>query len=260
MAKLTDTHAHIHMPPLSDDIEGVVSRAFNNGVERILTVGVNPEDSKEALKTALMFPNVYAAAGIHPEDWESFSEEACGELFRTASHKKVIAVGEIGLDFYRDYAPAPVQEKVFRRMLEMSRELKKPVIIHNREASSRCLAVLEEELGRGRSAGGIFHCFSGGDDIIKWALDNNFYISYAGQLTYKSAGTIRETLKLVPADRMFVETDSPYLAPVPLRGKTNEPANVAYTAAFAAKELGVETEELALRLEKNFDDLFGRML
>lgn len=260
MIKLTDTHAHIHIPPLADDIEGVVVRALNNGVERIVTVGINSADSAEALKTALMFQNVYAAVGIHPEDCESFSETSCAEILRMASHKKVIAVGEIGLDLYRDYAPIHIQEEVFRRMLEVSKEVKKPVIIHNREASTECLAVLNEELGGGKSLGGIFHCFSGGEDIIKWALDNNFYISYAGQLTYKSAGNLRETLKYIPINRIFVETDSPYLAPVPFRGKVNEPANVLWTATFAAKELGIEIEELAERLEENFNNLFGHLL
>lgn len=258
MVNLTDTHAHIHMAPLCQDLEGVVARAAEAGVKRIVTVGVNAADSAVALETAHRFENVYAAVGVHPEDSSAYIDSDYDLLLKMAADEKVIAVGEIGIDFYRDYAPAAVQERVFRQMTELSKQVKKPVIIHNREADEACIRVLSDTLGSGKGFGGIFHCFSGSVDVINWALDNGFYISYAGQVTYKSAQNLRDTLKLVPLDRLFVETDCPYLAPVPKRGKTNEPAYTAFTADFVAGELGISTLQLAQQLETNFINLFGR--
>ena len=248
------------MSPLCDDLQGVVARAAQEGIWRIITVGVNRADSLEAVKTAESFENVFAAVGVHPEDSQNYNDEDFDVLLSLAQREKVVAVGEIGLDFYRDYGPIHIQERVFRQMTELAKQVKKPVIIHNREADEACIKVLDETFGANVGFGGVFHCFSGSRSVIKWALDNGFYISYAGQVTYKSAADLRDTIKYVPLERLLVETDCPYLAPVPKRGKVNEPAYCVHTGAFIAGELGIDFEEFASVLEKNTETLFSGMI
>lgn len=254
----TDTHAHIHMEPLASEKAETVKRAEEAGVKRIVTVGVDLQDSKKAVETAENYPNVYASVGVHPHDCESYKEKDRQEYSALLKNKKTLAVGEIGLDFYKDISPRKIQEKVFSEMLDLSLEAGKPVIIHCREAGERCRTLLEERLGGGKSLGGILHCFNGDKIMMDWALENNFYLSFAGQITYKSAQIIRDALKAAPKDRILIETDSPYLAPIPRRGKTNEPANLIYTADHAAYLLGMETQELSFTLENNFARLYGR--
>lgn len=254
----TDTHAHIHMPPLKNEESDVVQRAAAAGVKRIVTVGIDLENSRDALKTAEKYPNVYATVGVHPHDCESYKDSHYKEYLKLAANKKTLAIGEIGLDFYRDRAPRDVQEKVFAKMLELSLVAEKPVVIHNRDSGERCVKILESYLGGGKSLGGILHCFNGEQIMMDWALNNNFYLSFAGQLTYKSAEIIRDALKTAPIDRILIETDCPYLAPEPKRGKTNEPANLVYTADYTAFLLGIETEDFAEILENNFCKLYRR--
>lgn len=169
---------------------------------------------------------------------------------------KVIALGEIGLDFYRNHSPQERQEDVFAILLDLAVAEEKPVIIHNRDATSRCMDVMDPIIGS-RERNGIIHCFNGDKDFLRWALDNGFYISYAGPVTYKKSDDLRETLKYVPAERLFIETDCPYLAPMPYRGKTNEPARTVFTAETVCAEKGLSLQELAHRLEENFRTLFG---
>lgn len=252
----TDTHAHIHMSPLRSEEKEVVERAAVAGVKRIVTVGVDLENSRDALKTAEKYPNVYATVGVHPHDCESYKDSHYDEYLKLAANKKTLAIGEIGLDFYRDRAPRDIQEKVFAKMLELSLDVGKPVVIHNRDSGERCVKIMENYLGSGKSLGGILHCFNGEKIMMDWALDNNFYLSFAGQITYKSAEIIREALKSSPMDRILIETDCPYLAPIPKRGQTNEPANLLYTADYVAFVLGIEMEGLAEILENNFCRLY----
>lgn len=254
----TDTHAHIHMSPLASDTANVIKRAEEAGVKRIVTVGVDLENSKDALKTAKQYKNVYATVGVHPHDCQTYQDAHYKEYLSMACHEKTLAVGEIGLDFYRDISPRHVQEKVFSQMLELSLDAKKPVVIHNRDAGERSAAILDKHLGGGKSLGGIMHCFNGEKIIMDWALDNDFYLSFAGQITYKSAQIIQDALKYAPIERILIETDCPYLAPIPMRGKTNEPANLIYTADFVAYTLNVEMEDLAEILENNFARLYKR--
>lgn len=245
------------MKPLLHNAENVVKKAFDVGVERIITVGIDLDDSKTAVNLASKFANVYATAGVHPHDCESYIDSDCKAFLELVENKKVLAIGEIGLDFYRDIAPRPTQEKVFSSMLSLSLEAKKPVVIHCRDAGKRCRDILDEHLGGGASLGGILHCFNGDKLMMDWALDNGFYLSFAGSVTYKNAVIIQDALKIAPKDRILIETDCPYLSPEPMRGKTNEPANLIYTADFLAYLIGVEMHELSHILEENFRRLFG---
>ncbi len=260
MLSFTDTHAHIHFETDFAEINNIIKNAKENNINRLITVGISVKDSIRALEIANKFENVYSSVGIHPQDCGDYTNDDYNKLFELCKNKKVIAIGEIGLDYFREYVEKDRQKEVFRNMLKLSLEVKKPVIIHNREANRDCLDIMDKYLGGGKANGGIFHCFSGGKDVIKWAIDNNFYISYAGQVTYKSASDLKDTLKYVPKDRLLIETDSPYLAPVPKRGKKNEPSYCIYTAEFISKEINISIEKLSEVTESNFNTLFGEQL
>ncbi|MCD8553557.1 TatD family hydrolase [Seleniivibrio sp.] len=261
-AFFTDSHAHIHMEPLAEDMEGVISRADENYVRRIVTIGCGLEDSLLAQKAAASHERVFFAAGIHPHDSSSydFSEAYDDSDVTKGFHKlftypKCIAIGEIGLDYFYDLSPRDVQQKVFRHFLQLAKEYKKPVVIHNRDSAEDCVRILDEEV-RGRDRNGIIHCFSGDIQLLRWALDNGFYISYAGPVTYSKSDDLRATLQYVPVDRLLTETDSPYLSPMPLRGKTNEPANTVYNAYEISIIKSMNLYEFAVQLEKNYNTLF----
>jgi len=255
-AFFTDSHAHIHMEPLAEDMEGVISRADENCVRRIVTIGCGLEDSLLAQKAAETHDRVLFAAGVHPHDSATCDVFDVTEGFRSLfTHPKCIAIGEIGLDYFYDLSPRDIQQKVFRHFLQLAKEYKKPVVIHNRDSAEDCVRILNDEL-RGRDRNGIIHCFSGDIELLRWALDNGFYISYAGPVTYSKSDDLRATLEYVPLDRLLVETDSPYLSPMPFRGKTNEPANTVYNALEISTIKGVNLYEFAVQLEKNFNTLF----
>jgi TatD DNase family protein len=255
----TDTHAHIHAPPLAAEIENVVRRARKHKIARIITVGTDIADSFKALEAAEKFPNVFCVGGVHPHDAINFDETDAEKLRDIMKHPKMLGIGEIGLDFYYDHSPRDVQEKIFAFMLEIALETQVPVIIHNRDATDRTLDILSSIL-KNRDKNGIIHCYNGDMEILRRTLDMGFYISYAGPVTYKKADDLRETLKFVPEDRLLIETDSPYLAPSPFRGKTNEPANTIYTAAAVAEIIGKNLNQLAEILEANIQALFGEKL
>lgn len=255
-AFFTDSHAHIHMEPLSGDMEGVISRADENCVRRIVTIGCGLEDSLLAQKAAETHDRVLFAAGVHPHDSEKIDiVDATKSFHEIFTHPKCIAIGEIGLDYFYDLSPRDVQQNVFRHFLQLAKEYKKPVVIHNRDSAEDCVRILNDEV-RGRDRNGIIHCFSGDVDLLRWALDNGFYISYAGPVTYSKSDDLRATLEYVPLDRLLVETDSPYLSPMPFRGKTNEPANTVYNALEISIIKSVNLYEFAVQLEKNFNTLF----
>ncbi|MGE4318704.1 MAG: TatD family hydrolase [Deferribacterales bacterium] len=253
-AFFTDSHAHIHMPPLTEDTDGVLKRAHDNLVRRIITIGTDLEDSAQAKLMAEKYDNVYFAAGVHPHDAKDFSGDM-SQFSELISHPKCLAIGEIGLDYYYDLSPRDVQMNVFRSFLELAAEHKKPVVIHNRDSAEDCVAVMDSVI-RGRERNGIIHCFSGDIPLLRWALDNGFYISYAGPVTYNKSQELRDTLQYVPMDRLLTETDSPYLSPMPFRGKTNEPANTVYNALEISTIKGVNLYETAVQLEENYTQLF----
>jgi TatD DNase family protein len=255
-ARFTDTHAHIHMEPLADDTEGVLARAAENGVHRIVTIGTDLKDSIKAQAVSRRADNVFYTVGVHPHDAEQFTRSRLAEFEEMLKDPKAIAVGEIGFDYFYDHSPRDRQREVFAMFLDLAVSAGKPVVIHNRDSDKDCIDVLSS-IVKGREKNGIIHCFSGDRGLQKWALDNGFYISYAGPVTYKKSDELRDTVKYVPADRLFIETDSPYLTPEPYRGKVNEPAYVVYNLHQICEIIGANLYELGIQLEDNYIQLFG---
>jgi TatD DNase family protein len=258
MPELFDTHAHLDDLRFADDLSAVLARAADAGVARVLTVGVDLVTSRAALDLAARFPDRLAAVvGIQPNHAAEAAPGDLDEIARLAADPRAVAVGETGLDRYWDKAPFPLQEEFFRLHLDLARRLGKPVVIHCRDAGPDVVRVLREEHARRGPVRGVMHSFTGDAATALACLDSGLYISFAGMLTYKTAADLRAVAKDVPLDRLLVETDSPYLAPVPVRGKRNEPAFVAHTAACLAGLKGVPIGELAEVTTRNARELFG---
>ncbi len=246
LTRLIDSHAHLTSSRLIDDVDEVVQRAKDAGLEAIISIASDLEDARGAIELAERYPSVYATAGVHPHaaaSWEAGSAPVLAELAR---HPRVVAIGETGLDFYYDNAPAPVQTRAFMEQIDVARSVDLPVVVHSRSADAETIACIREA-GWGR---GILHCFSGGSALLEAALDAGWYISFAGMITFPK-WELAELLRRVPGDRLLMETDSPYLAPVPFRGKQNEPAHVAHTVAKAAELRGESVEALAAATTAN---------
>jgi len=243
-----DTHAHLTS---LEDADGAVERAAEAGVTRILTVGTNVDDCRRALALAERHEGVFAILGIHPHDAGTATADDLAALRELHAHPKAVAVGETGLDWFRDYAPEDAQRRLFAAELELAAELGKPVVIHTRAADDDTLAALAEHAGTV-----VLHCFSA-PHMLPTALERGWYVSFAGNLTYKNATDLRVAASQVPLDRLLVETDCPYLAPQPVRGKRNEPAYVVHTLAALAQ--ATSSEEAALRpaIDRNADECFG---
>lgn len=253
--RLADSHAHLDLEELLSDQAEVLGRAREAGVALIINVATGLRDAQQVLATAAKYPGVWAAAGVHPHGAKSLSEADLETLAVLAAGPRVVAVGEIGLDFYRRRSPAEVQEHWFHRQLELAITLKKPVIIHTREATAATLAILREY--RGRLTGGIMHCFAGTLPEAHNFLDLGLHLSFSGTLTYPKAGPLREVARQAPLDRLLVETDCPYLPPQPWRGKRNEPAYVVATARQLAEVRGLPLEEVARATWENTLRVFG---
>lgn len=254
--RLFDTHAHLHFPDYADDLDAVLERADGAGVRGMVTIGTDRETNQAVVELARRLPNVWATVGIHPHDAGEAVEADFAEMEKLArSEAKVVGFGEMGLDFYRNLSPPEAQREVFRRQIAMARELGKPLVIHCRDAHDETLAILGEE--RAREIGGVMHCFSGDVEIARRCLDLGLFISLAGPVTYKNARALPEVARFVPEDRLVVETDCPYLPPTPHRGKRNEPAYVALTAAFVAELRGVAPDALGATVTANAATLFG---
>lgn len=254
---LVDSHCHLDFPELSSDAAGVVARARNAGVGHMLTIGTKITKFPDVLAMAERFDNVSCSVGIHPHEAAVEPEMDVEKLTALAAHPKVVAFGETGLDFYYDHSPRQEQERSFRAHIAASRANALPVIVHTRDADVETGAILTEEMGQGPFTG-VIHCFSSGPELARIALNLGFYISFSGIVTFKKADALREVVKDVPLERILVETDSPYLAPMPHRGKTNEPAFVTHTADMVANLKGITREELAARTTENFFRLFAK--
>jgi TatD DNase family protein len=252
--ELFDTHAHLHFPEFDADRSAVLERARHAGVRRMLTIGTEVPTSRAAIALAEHEPDVWASVGVHPHDAGDADEAALEEIERLARGPRVVAVGEIGLDFFRDLSPRDAQARVFRRLLGVARRVRKPVIVHCRDAHAEVLAILADE--RVGEVSGVMHCFSGDVEIARRCLDLGLYISLAGPVTYKNARALPDVARFVPEDRLVVETDCPYLPPTPHRGKRNEPAYVALTAAHVAGLRGADPEALCDALTANAAKLF----
>ena len=242
-ADLFDTHAHLHFPEFAEDLDAVLERARGAGVTAMVTIGTDRETNPAAVALAERQPDVYATVGIHPHDAGDATEEDFAAVERLARESaRVVALGEMGLDFFRNLSPHDVQERVFRRQLDLARRLGKPVVVHCRDAHAEALAILAEE--RVGEVGGVMHCFSGDVEVAKRCLDLGLVISLAGPITYKNARALPDVARFVPEDRLVVETDCPFLPPEPHRGKRNEPAYVSLTAARVAELRGADPEAL----------------
>jgi TatD DNase family protein len=255
-----DSHCHLADETFSTELEGVVTRARAAGVERALVIleAGHEGEATQARRVQELWPDVRTAVGIHPHAAHEYGTNI-ERVVTTVRHQvaqtpMTRAVGEIGLDYHYDYSPRDVQQTVFRAQVRLARELKLPVVIHTREADEDTMNVLREE-GKGDLAG-VLHCFSGTADLARQGLDLGFYISFAGMVTFNNAGALRETARLVPLDRVMAETDSPFLAPVPHRGKRNEPALVSHVVAALAQVHAIDVSEMDQHTTANFHRLF----
>lgn len=256
--ELIDTHAHLDDPRFADDLPAVLDRAAAAGVARVLTVGIDLATSRAALALAARHPDRLAAVvGIQPNHVAEAGPADFDEVARLAADPRAVAVGETGLDRYWDRAPFALQEVSFARHLDLARRLGKPVVIHCRDAGPDVVRVLRAEVERGGPVRGVMHSFTGDAETARACLGLGLHLSFAGMLTYKTAADLREVARQVPPDRLLVETDSPYLAPVPVRGRRNEPGFVAHTAACLAGLVGLSVNELAEQTTRNARGLFG---
>lgn len=250
---LVDSHCHLNFAPLYEDMEGVLARAKENQIDYMLCVAVNMEDLPEVLALAAAHSHIFASVGVHP-CYEDATEPTVEQLVELAADSKVVAIGETGLDYFRTKGDMAWQHQRFARHIDAARKVNKPLIVHTREAANDTMDMLKSE--GADQCGGVMHCFAEDWETAKKALDLGLYISFSGIVTFNSAKMLREVAVKVPMDRMLVETDAPYLAPMPMRGKPNQPAFVSHTARFIADLRKEELEVLAEQTTDNFFRLF----
>jgi TatD DNase family protein len=261
-----DSHCHLSFPELSAQLPQIRAAMAAAGVDRALCICTTLEEFEDVHALAMAYDNFWASAGVHPDN-EGITEPTVEKLLELAARPRVVGIGETGLDYYqmeerkggRSVADMEWQRDRFRTHIRAARQCAKPLIIHTRDASADTVAILKEEGedGSAGSAGGVFHCFTETAEVARAALDLGFYISFSGILTFKSAAHLREVARFVPLDRLLIETDSPYLAPVPYRGKVNNPSYVPFVAAQVAELRGLSREEIGERTSRNFETLFN---
>jgi TatD DNase family protein len=250
---LVDSHCHLDDSKFDEDREQVIERARAAGVGTLMAIGTGsgPPDLEVAVRQAEAYPFIYATIGVHPHDASKATDESFVKLRELSAHAKVLAVGEIGLDYHYDFSPRDVQRSVFEQQLAIASDAGLPIVIHTREAWDDTLAVLRDHW----TGGGIMHCFTGDEHQARQALDLGFHLSFGGVLTFPKAENVRQAARIVPDDRLLVETDCPYLAPVPHRGKRNEPAFVVESARRLAEVRGTDLERIAEVTTRNFEHL-----
>ena len=253
-AMYIDSHCHINFPDFSDKLPEVFNLMQQNQVSHALCISVELEKFPEILALAEAHPHIYASVGVHP-DHESCTEPSVEQLVQLARHPKVVAIGETGLDYYRLTGDLEWQRERFRTHIRAARESRKPLVIHTREAAVDTMRLMREE--NAKEIGGVMHCFTESIEVAQAAMDMNFYISFSGIVTFKNAHSIREVAAYVPLDRILIETDSPYLSPVPYRGKTNQPGFVKYVAEEIARVKALDSKEVGHATTQNFFRLFG---
>lgn len=249
---LFDSHAHLDDAKFDLDLEEVVEKITSSCVKYVVDVGSNLESSKKAVELSEKYPFLYAAVGVHPCDAEE-TDLVFPEIEKLAKHKKVVAIGESGLDYYWDDCPKDIQKASFIKHIELASKLNLPLIVHNRDAHGDTLQILKEH----RPEKAIIHCFSGSPEMAKELCKMGYYISFAGAVTFKNARSLPDAVKVVPRDKLLVETDSPYLTPEPFRGKRNDPSFVSYTAQKIAEILDVSYEEIAKITCENARRIYG---
>jgi TatD DNase family protein len=249
-----DSHCHLDFSDFADEREAIISRARSAGVETMLTISTRLDEFDGVRAIAESYDGIWCSVGVHPHEAKDHAALAPRQLVALALHSKVVGIGETGLDFHYDLSPRDIQERVFRAHIQASHETGLPLIIHAREADREVARILDEE----RPPPGVMHCFSSGRALAEAAIALGFYISISGIVTFRNAADLRDIVRDLPLDRLLVETDAPYLAPVPYRGKRNEPAFIAATAAAVAELKGIELRDLAEMTSANFFRLFGR--
>lgn len=256
--KLIDTHAHLNDSKFAHDIDEVLARANAAGVARIVVCGYDLESSRAAVELASRFDCVFATVGVHPHDAKHYDSQTEAAIVELSKAEKVLAIGEIGLDFHYDFSPRPQQITAFEQQIELAWRLQLPIVVHSRESNDDALEVLSKNAPN--ITGCVFHCFSGDEAFARRVLDLGFYIGVDGPLTYKASDKLRRVVEMCPMDRLLIETDCPYLTPIPHRGKRNEPAYVSFVAGEVAKVRGITIEEVAETTSRNARRLFGEGL
>ncbi|MGN8648217.1 TatD family hydrolase [Gracilibacillus sp. HCP3S3_G5_1] len=252
---LFDTHVHLNVSQFDEDREEVLQRAKEAGVENMVIVGFDHETIPKAIEMAEQYEHIYAAVGWHPVDAIDMTEKELEWLEELSAHPKVVALGEMGLDYHWDKSPKEIQKEVFRKQIQLAKKVNLPIIIHNREATEDIIQILQEE--KAEEVGGIMHCYNDSIDYVDACLQMNFYISLGGPVTFKNATLPKEVAKYVPADRLLIETDCPFLAPHPNRGKRNEPAYVKLVAEKIAELREISYEEISKQTTENARKFFG---
>ncbi len=256
---LVDSHCHLNFEQLSSQLDDVVRRAELANVGHMLTIGTKLREFDAVRKIAEQYDNIHCSVGIHPHEAEEEGADVTVEtLLELASHPKVVAIGETGLDYFYEHSPREVQKTSFRVHIEAARKSGLPLIVHTRNADQDTIDILTEEYQKGPFTG-VIHCFSSGWEVAEKSMEIGFYISISGIVTFKAAADLQDHVRKLPLGKLLVETDSPYLAPVPNRGKTNEPSFVAHTAAKVAELVGVSDEELEVATTNNFFNLFNKI-
>jgi TatD DNase family protein len=255
---LVDSHCHLDFPDFAEDLDGIVARAAASGVGRLVTISTRVRRLGELLAIAERYENVYCSVGTHPHHADEEDGISADELIALTTHPKVVALGEAGLDNFYDNGSPDAQERGFRAHIAAARATGLPLVIHTREADARCGEILEEEIAKGPFRA-VLHCYTGGRELAMKAIDLGLHISFTGILTFKKSQALRDLAAELPADRIMVETDAPYLAPGKFRGKRNEPAYVVETAKVLAEARGVSLEELARQTTETFFKLFAKV-
>ena len=254
---LVDSHCHLDFPDFEGDLDTIVRRAGHAGVDMLLTICTHVSRFEKVRAIAENHDNIFCTVGIHPHNAQSEQDVTPEQLITLADHPKVVGFGETGLDLYYEHSPLESQERQFRAHIAAAREAKLPLVVHTRDADQQMIGILTEEYEKGPFTG-LIHCFSSGPELAKRAIEIGFYISISGIVTFKAAEELRETITQVPLDRLLVETDAPFLAPVPMRGKRNEPAFTAHTAAKVAELKDVPISEFSQQTTENFFTLFTK--
>lgn len=258
MVRYFDSHAHLNLPHYENDRSEVLGKIFETGVEKIINPGVDIETIESAIQLAEKYPGkIYSAIGFHPQDAIKWKDEYYDLLKEYSKKECVVAIGEIGLDYYWDTSPKDLQHEVFIKQINLAKETKLPVIIHTRDSHEDTLKLLKEN--QADKTGGVFHCFSGDTDFAHRCLEINFYLSFAGNITFKNAQSLRDAVKEIPLEKILIETDSPYLTPVPDRGKRNDSSYVRFVAQKIAEIKGVSEEEVSETTFKNALELFSKV-
>ena len=255
---LIDSHCHLDFPDFADELDGIVARARAAGIARMVTISTRVKRHAEVLAIAERFPDIYCSVGTHPQHAHEELDIGVDELIARARHPKVVAIGEAGLDYHYDNSPRDAQEQSFRNHIAAARATGLPLVIHSRDADEDMARTLEEETGKGAFPA-VLHCFTGGSDLAQRAIALGLFISFTGILTFKKSDELRAIAKSLPADRILVETDAPYLAPGRYRGKRNEPSYVVETAKTLAETRGVTPDEIARQTTESFFRLFSKV-